>query len=245
MAGARYTTAIAIAAVATVVSAAACGDDPDVGEQRADQVRRAAAEAGLSEEVQDFLVLAVGTADATFQVTYEIDDQTGARRVVVSQNPPDHRLDVVLPDGTVDATIRLDDDAYQCRQERSDWQCGRVEVPTPEAAIFDAIELANRADELAAGTDDYDFAVEGRTLLGVEARCLVTTLKPGHDTDPSRGDEGTLCLSPAGVVLLVDNVGTRQEATAYTTDVPDGAFDLPAEAGNQAPSTTPSSTAVP
>jgi hypothetical protein len=224
--------AAALAVLLGAAAGAGCGgEDPTPGGARADQIREAAAEAGLPEEVRDFLVLAVGSVDATYRVTYEVDEGSGVRDVTVAQAPPDHRLDVVNGDGSADTTIRLDDEVHQCRREQPDdpWECGRVDVVPPALGAFDEEALAEWAATLADRADDYDFSVETRRLVGVDASCLLTTLKAGRAADPGLGESGTLCVSPEGVVLLVDSAGSRQEATSYTTEVSDDAFALPDE----------------
>jgi hypothetical protein len=220
--------AAALAVLLGAATAAGCGDDePTPGGARADQVREAVAEAGLPDDVRDFLVLAVGSADATYRVTYQIDDGTGVREVTVAQDPPNHRLDVMNTDGSADSTIRLDDEVHQCHRDGGAWECGRVDVVPPGGGAFDEEALAERAAALADRADDYEFSVESRQLAGVDASCLVTTLAEGHPADPALGEAGTLCVSPEGAVLLVESGGTRQAATAYSTELPDDAFLLP------------------
>jgi hypothetical protein len=54
----------------------------------------------------------------------------------------------------------------------------------------------------------------------------VTTPKAGTVLDGTGPGTDTLCLSPEGAHLLVDSDGERVVADAYTTDVPDGTFDV-------------------
>jgi hypothetical protein len=222
--------AAALAVLLGAVIAAGCGgDEPTPGGARAEQVREAAAEAGLSDAVRDFLVLAVGSADATYRVTYQVEDGSEVREVTIAQDPPNHRLDVINADGSADTTIRLDDEVHQCHREGGAWECGRVDVVPPGTGAFDEEALAERATALADRAGDYEFSVESRRLAGVDVSCLVTTLAAGRPADPALGEAGTLCVSPEGVVLLVESGDTRQAATAYSTELDDDAFALPDE----------------
>jgi hypothetical protein len=63
-------------------------------------------------------------------------------------------------------------------------------------------------------------------VAGVDARCLVTRLRSGRRS-AELGESGTICASPEGAVLLVDQGGERLEATEYGTDVEDDAFVRP------------------
>ena len=69
-------------AAALVVAAAACSDDAPP--TRAEQARQLAADAGLSEEVQDWLALAAGSPAADYRVEYGdlvVIQEDGERRV--------------------------------------------------------------------------------------------------------------------------------------------------------------------
>ncbi len=65
-----------------------------------------------------------------------------------------------------------------------------------------------------------------RPIAGVEASCLVTRILAGRER-PELGDGGTLCVSPEGALLLVDQGGEILEATDYGTEIPDGTFVRP------------------
>jgi hypothetical protein len=214
---------LAVTLVTAVLAPAACGDDGDpTATHRAGQVRAAALDAGVPDDVADLLALAASASGATFQVTYRGDD--GAE-LVVSQRPPDRRVDVVASGEVVQSrvargstTYRCDplDGALRCRRDGGSW---RGPGAFSERALDELLEALTRA------RDAYDLTVEERVVAGTDASCLLTALRPGAEAD-DRGATGTLCLSEEGVQLLVDSGGERLEATGYTTRVPEGTFDV-------------------
>jgi len=219
-----------LALVALGLLAGACGDDaPSAGEARADQARRAAAEAGLDDEVADVLARAAASIDETYRVVYELEDpEGGTRRVVVTQRPPDRRVDVSAADGTEDATVDVGGRTHQCtRPPGGDWTCEELGRPRAVAG-FDEAAVEELAEALAGAADDYDLAVEDREVAGAGTSCIVTRLRADAAGDPALGAEGALCVAETGALLLVERpVGTLR-ALEYSTDVGDGAFDLPA-----------------
>ena len=70
-------------------------------------------------------------------------------------------------------------------------------------------------------------------MADVDARCLVTRLRSGRES-AERGASGTICASPEGAVLLVDQGSERVEAIEYSTDVAPAAFERPDEQGDDA-----------
>jgi hypothetical protein len=219
-----------MATVASTLFLAACGDD---GGSRGEQAADAAQQAGLDEPVVDFMALAASAPDAVFRVTYEAVDESGEPvTVTVTQDPPDSRIDVATGDGGSVSTITTGGERYQCTTGPGDTapRCTTA-GPAPGASagtggqIFTADALRALTDALLDRRDDYDFSVEDRPIAGVEARCLVTQLRPGRDG----GEEGTLCVSPEGAQLLIAVPRGRMSAISYTTDIPTDAFELPAD----------------
>jgi hypothetical protein len=211
----------------------ACSDSPT----RTDQARQIASSAGLAADVADFVATATAGGDGVYAVTYHTTAADGsAQQITVTQQPPDRRVDIYLADGTIDSTIRTRGTSYQCTKGQA-WTCAALADQTTEPdGILDQKTVNAAIEQLTARANDYDFRVEPRTMLGVAARCLVTTLKPGHDA-PSLGASATLCLAPSGAQLLVDVPRGKLEATDYTTSIPQGVFDLPAQpAGSEASS---------
>lgn len=221
---------VLLAAVVQASIGACGGDDPDerLGEDRAEQVRDAAAAAGLDDEVADVLALAARGTTATFRVSYA---GTGGATVVVSQRPPDRRIDVVVGDVIVESRVVRDGISYICAPEGDpapdaplECERGAAAVDAPGLFTSDAIDDFTAA--LAASGDDLDLSVEERTIADTPATCLVTAPRAGtppRDTGPV---VETLCLSPEGAQLLTDAGGERVVADTYTTDVPEGTFEI-------------------
>ncbi len=119
-----------------------------MGGDRADQVRRAAAEAGLADEVGDVLALAASGATATFQVTYGGSD--GAE-IMVSQEPPNRRVDALKAGLIVQSQIVRDDVGYACEvpetgQAGDPLDCTRTRGAIPAHGTFteDALDGLHR-----------------------------------------------------------------------------------------------------
>jgi hypothetical protein len=203
-----------------------CGDDDPVADQRAEQVREAASDAGLPDDVVDVLVLAARGTTATFQITYQ---GTGGARLIVSQDPPNRRVDVVAGTTVVESRVFRDGVGYRCAPPEGapdePVDCARTEGALPSPGGFTDEALDAFAEDLAASLPDLDLTVEDRDLAGVTATCLVAAPVAGPTDGTGSGVE-TLCLSPEGGQLLVDAAGERVVAEAYTTDVPEGTFDL-------------------
>jgi hypothetical protein len=217
-----------------VVAAAACGGSTTTSEQRADQARQAAADAGLGDDVQDFLGLAASAVDATYVVTYATagTGSTPAQEVLVAQRPPDRRVDIVSADGEAQRTITVEGVTHACaRPAGDDWVCQETDTDDAAVGIFDDEAIADFTAALRVAVDDYDFTVGRRPVAGTEATCLVTRLKDGRTPTERLGRVGTLCLSPEGVVLLAAEPGRQLEASSYRTAVDDDTFELPAEPG--------------
>lgn len=221
---------VARLALALVVAVGVgCGDgEPAVDEQRAEQVGDAAAAAGLPEDVVAFLADAAA-GGGSFRVAYEVADPDGGdpQRVTITQRGTDRRVDVEQADGEAQSTIGTVEGTHVCRRPAADepWVCERS-TEAPVVGLFDAEVVAALTEALTERADSYEFVVEDRTILGVEARCLVTTLRADVD-DPSLGSAGTLCTSPEGAQLLTETPTGTFRAVEYTTAVPDDAFALP------------------
>ena len=216
--------AVVVIGVASIV-AAACGADDGAAEAasaRARQARELAKDADLPPDVAEFLALAARAPAATFTVEYGLD---GGRALLV-QRPPHRRVEITTGDRT-QAAIVNDDGSFSCLQDRDRWRCEKTAVssaPTP----FSVGDVRRTADELKKAKAAYDFAVEDRRVAEIDARCLVTVLRPGQPADPARGERGALCVSDAGVPLLAEGGRNQFHATRYRTSVADDAFDLPA-----------------
>jgi hypothetical protein len=218
-----------------LVVAAACGGN---SQTKADQGRSIAEAAGLSKDVTDFFALAASGTNATYRSTIETTDTTGKPlQVTTTQRPPDHRFDTFHADGTIDSTISVGGHSFQCAMTANHWDCGELgRKPSTDSEVFGPTAVQGAIDGFRKRANDYDFRVEERKVAGIAARCLITTRKPGREQDPSLGASATLCVSPEGVIVLVEVPAGSVTATAYTTTIPSDAFNLPAPVG--APSTS-------
>ncbi|MFP5321952.1 MAG: hypothetical protein ACLGIC_08905 [Acidimicrobiia bacterium] len=208
------------------IALGACGDDDgaDVAGQRADQARQAALDAGLDEDVADFLGL-LGRGDtATYAVRFP--GPADGTELVVRRRPPDRRVDLEADGELVEVRQVVDGEAFTCTpgEDGDGWSCERTDALVEGPGVFTAGALERLSERLAEGRADYDFVLERRDVAGVEASCLTTRLRDGQ-ASPELGEEGTICASREGVVLLVDQGSDRIEALDYTTDVDADAFD--------------------
>lgn len=214
--------------VALGLAAGCGGDGPSTAEERAGQVRAAALEAGLDDEVADVLALAARGAAATYQVTYAGADG-GA--VVVSQDPPQRRVDALRAGLVVESHVLVDGVSYRCTlpdgsRPGDDLRCRRTSATLPGTGTFTEAALAELVEQLAAGADRVATTVGTRTIAGETVTCLEAVPRP--ETVPA-GTEvvtDTICLSDDGVQLLVDVGGERLVADAYRDEVPAGTFEL-------------------
>ena len=215
-----------LAAVA-LLALAACGSH---SASKADQGRSIADAAGFPKDVADFFALAATGTQATYRVSLDTTDSAGKKlQVTTTQRPPDVRVDTFHADGTIDASLSLKGHRYQCTMAANQWQCGDLGISSSAAdEVFGPTAVQLAVDRFKARAADYDFRVEGRTIVNVPAKCLSTTRKPGHDQDPTLGASATLCLSPEGAILSADVPSGSLTASSYSTTIPDDALTLPA-----------------
>lgn len=219
---------LALAALAGTV--AACGDDAQqaASEERADQVRDAALDAGLSDDVADVLALAARGAAATYQVTYPGPDDTA---VVVSQDPPQRRIDALRAGLIVESQVLVDGISYRCTlpdggRPGDELRCQRSSTALPGTGAFSDDALDQFADELAASADQVETTVATRTIAGEPVTCLEATPRPETLPEGTEATTDVICLNDDGVQLLVEVGGERLVADAYSDEVPDGTFDV-------------------
>jgi hypothetical protein len=213
----------AVLATLALLALPACGDDGgSVADERADQVRAAAEKAGLPDDVADVLALAATGALATFQVAYA---GTEGARLVVSQAPPDHRVDVITA-GVVESRVLRDGTAYRCEREADALRCTRAAGALERPGTFTDYALDAFTEQLADSRGALDLTVEDREIAATDATCLVTTPKAGTPLDGAALSTDTLCLSDEGAQLLLDAGGERLVADSYSTDVPEGTFEV-------------------
>lgn len=204
---------------------AGCGADTDVGEERADQTRDAAAAAGLPDEVGDFLALAARGQTSTYVVTYPGDDGT---RIAVAADGADRRIDLLANGDVTGVQLVIDGEGFECPRDpdAGTFACTKTDAFVAAPGQFDTDALAALTEGLSQAVDDYTFTVETTPIAGVDAQCLVTRIRAGRER-AELGASGTLCVSAEGAVLRVDRSGETLTATDYSTTVPDNTFVRP------------------
>lgn len=220
----------ALLPAALLVVASACGDDADevaaTGDERADQARAAALEAGLEDDVADFLALLARGDTATYEVRFP--GPTEGTELVVTSRPPDRRVELLSEGATTEVRLVTDGQAYTCTptEEEDELTCDRTDALVDPPGVFRAEALDGLSEALADQVDDYTFEIEVLPVAGIEARCLVTRLRSGREA-PGLGASGTICASDEGAVVLVDQGGDRLEALDYSNQVRADAFVRP------------------
>ena len=227
---ARRLTTPAVVAIVLGGVLTSCGDDADeataTGDARSEQVEAAAQEAGLDDDVAEFLGLLARGETATYRIRFP--GPAEGTELVIDNRPPDRRVEVIADGTTTEVRLVTDGQALTCTPgtEGGDLTCERTDAVVEPPGVFRASALDELSDSLGARADDYSFEIETLTVAGVEARCLVTRLRSGRESS-ELGSSGTICASPEGAVLLVDQGSDRLEATEYGTDVAEDAFARP------------------
>jgi hypothetical protein len=232
--------------LAVVVALVALGACSGHRQNTSDQGRSIAGQAGLAPDVADFFALTAQGPHAAYRSTLSTTD-TGGKPVqlTTTQRPPDLRIDTFHSDGTIDSTITVGGQSYQCTMAANHWDCGALGLsPSSTPGVFSPTVVQAAIDTFKQRAADYDFRVESRPIAGVTARCLITTLKSGHASDSTLGASGTLCLSPEGAIVLIETPAGTVTATEYTTTIPADAFNLPAPVPSSTSETTVPTTAT-
>lgn len=206
---------------------AACGGDDGVGDTRAEQARTAALDAGLDDDVADFLATAARGQSATYQATYPGPEE--GTTIVVANRPPDRRVDVLDGERIVEVQLVVDGEALTCpRDPDADAivECERTDAIVEPLGVFGESTMDQLTRTLSTRIEDYTFGIETSAVAGTEATCLVTTVRDGRER-ADLADTGTLCISPEGALLRVAQGDEVLEATDYTTDIPDNTFVRP------------------
>ena len=211
--------------VALVVLAAACSGGAPA--DNADQVVDAVETTSLPEQFEEFLALIVLGVDAEYSASYDAESADGSTQFLVSQRPPDRRVDVVGENGDLDSTILLGGTTYHCQRSSGEWACEALGDPAGvPTGLFDPDALEAAVKRLEDSQADYDFEFPSRTVANTETSCIVAL--PENPVDSAIFPGGTVCLSEDGVVLLLERPGESLEATRYETTVDDDSFTLPA-----------------
>jgi hypothetical protein len=189
-----------------------------VARTRAEQARQVATQAGLPTDVADFLALAASAGAATFTADYELG---AAGRSHVAQRPPNRAVQVTTSDGTVSRFVATAAGSFSCRRATGRWSC-TTGGSAPPIGPFSPESMESAIRALAASSGGFDFRVESRRLVGVDARCLMVMAKAAGPASQ------VLCLSPAGVTLLVQGTAQPVTAVAYRSGSSASEFRLPA-----------------
>lgn len=212
-----------------VLQATGCGGDEDPGDERAEQVRAAALDSGLDDDVADFLALAARGQTATYQVTYPGPDE--GSELVVANDPPNRRVDLVVDGRIVEVRLVLEGEAFLCTRAGSGERvssCERTDAVVDAPGLFDEPTLAEVTESLRDRADDFTFRIETVPIAGVEATCLVTEVREDRARS-ELGSTGTMCVSAEGALLKVNRDEETLEAREYTTEVPNNTFVRPDE----------------
>lgn len=223
----RAPTTLASIVLVAALTVAGCADDDDVGDERADQARTAALDAGLDDDVADFLALAARGQTATYQATYPGPDE--GTDLVVANRPPDRRVDVVADGVLLQVQLSLDGESFQCGLDAeldAIGECERTDALVESPGAFGSAAMASLTESLAERLDDFEFSLATAAIAGIEAQCLVTRIREGRER-PELADGGTICVSPEGVLLRVAQGDEILEATDFTTDIADNTFVRP------------------
>jgi hypothetical protein len=210
--------------VLLALASGACGQHESAAQRaahaRENQARDVARTAGLAAPVQDFLALYASAAGHRFSVTYA--PATNGTTVILLQDPPRRRVDVVAPPVTRSVFVNAGG-TFDCALDNQKWTCQKSQQQEAFPGQLAPGDIARTAAELKAARTNYTFKVTHRTVAGADARCLVTTPRPGVG-----GAGSVLCLSPEGAVLLVEGAGNPLRAARYSTSVDQRRLQLPA-----------------
>jgi hypothetical protein len=237
---------IGAVAIALTCALAGCRGSPAAADAaaaariREAQASAIAEQAGLGGAVQAFLAQAAGASEVTATVVY---DQGGGQSTTVMAEAPNRRIDVVGASGpgSTDRVVVRGADTFVCHLDTTRWSC-LSGVDSAPGGPFTPDAVTTTIASLAQLSQTYDFAVGTRPMLGLVARCLTATRRPGQPPVAGVGDRAVICIAPSGVILRVEDGGSALQATSYRESVPRGAFDLPAR---PTPAVTSTSAALP
>ena len=203
---------------------AACGQHDSPAQktvhERETQARQVASKAGLSPAVQEFMALYATAASSAFTVTY--GPSAAGTSVVLVQDPPLRRVDVVAPPVTRSVFVTKQG-TFECALQDQTWTCQQSQQQEGTPGLLAPADITRTVAELKTATTNYTFAVTIKKIAGADTKCLVTKPKPGV-----AGGGSTLCLSSRGAVLLVEGAGNPLRAVKYSTSVDDRRLQLPA-----------------
>jgi hypothetical protein len=211
---------VIVATLASCGSNGAARDAQAAARVRADQARGVARQAGLDQQVQDFLARAAAAPAATYTVVY---DQGAGQQTTVMSRPPDQRIDVGGEDRVIIKATVTD----VCHRAAGRWTCRKGDN-SARTGPFTPDAVTQTIGGLVQLSASYAFTVTRRPIAGVDASCLSADRKPSAPADPGVGEHGAMCIAPDGAILALEGTGRPLKAVSYHPSVPSGAFDLPA-----------------
>ena len=217
----------AVLVVAAWLVGSACGGQSvteRAAKTRADQARQVARRAGLPAAVQDFLARYATSAARSFTVNYAPDP--GGTTIVLTQSPPDRRLDLVQG-AITESFFATSAGSFDCVLRGRAWTCTNTSTESSQPAPLAPADIDRTVATLKASQASFTFRVVARRLAGTSASCLETVPRAGAGGGGANGPT-SLCISPEGAPLLVEGGGTQLHATRYTTAVDKRRLRLPA-----------------
>ena len=206
------------------VIAVACGQHETAAQKtthtRENQARQVARKAGLSPAVQNFLALYATAANNRFTVTYGPSD--AGTSIVLTQDPPRRRVDVVAPPVTRSVLV-TQKGTFECALQNQQWTCQQAQQQEATPGLLAPADIDRTVAELTSAKTNYTFSVTKKTVANTDTRCLVTAPRPRV-----AGPGSTLCLSSKGAVMLVEGAGNPLRAVRYSTTVDARRLQLPA-----------------
>jgi hypothetical protein len=214
--------------VALALAGGACDGGQSATERaaktRSDQARQVARRAGLPAAVQDFLARYAASAAKSFTVNYAPDPD--GTTIVLTQAPPDRRLDLVRG-GVTESFFATQQGSFDCVLRGRAWTCTSTSTEAGQLAPLAPADVDRTVAALQASKASFTFRVVDRRVAGTRTSCLETVPKTGAGGAASTGPT-SLCISPEGAPLLVQGQATQLRATRYTTEVDQRRLRLPA-----------------
>ena len=179
-----------------------------------------------------FLDLVGAAKTANYKVTYKWTGTGQGQSVAAEQTwyvmGANSRFDFSGPEGSI-SLFDLKDGAYMCVSAPG--QPVTCLGPTPKDAALQGNQGAAFSLQIEDKPDQFDPTFEGvRTIAGQSAQCF--GIKEKAVSGALGLDTGRICYAANGVPLLMQSKGTgfdmTFEATAFSTNVTDADFRLPA-----------------
>ena len=191
-----------------------------------------AASPAATAKAPSFLDLVGAAKTASYKVTYKWTGTGQGQSIAAEQTwyvmGASSRFDFSGPEGSI-SLFDLKDGAYMCISAPG--QAATCLGPTPKDAALQGNRGAAFSLQVEDKPDQFDPTFEGvRTIAGQSAQCF--GLKEKVVSGALGLDSGRICYAANGVPLLMESKGAgfdmTFEATAFSTNVTDADFRLPA-----------------